>query len=166
MPYTVGDTVVHPQHGAADIVETEEREFDGELRQYLVLALHDDSMTIKVPAGVVEEVGIRDVIGDDKIDEVFEVLAQDPEMVKANWQRRRATNDKRLRSGEPSKVAAVIRDLTARNEVKRLSPTEKQQREAAEDLLAGELAAATEKDVDDAMDVIVDALTIEISEAA
>lgn len=166
MAYGVGDTVVHPQHGAADIAETEERRFDGEVRQYLVLELHDDSMTIKVPANVVEEVGIRDVIGDKKIDEVFDVLAEDPQMVKANWQRRRATNDKRLRSGEPSKVAAVIRDLTARNEVKRLSPTEKRQREQAEELLSGELAAATDKDVDDAMDVIVGALTIEIEEAA
>lgn len=166
MPYDVGDTVVHPQHGAATIEKVEERTFDGEPTQYLVLELHDDSMIIKVPADVVEEVGIRDVIGDQKIDEVFDVLAEEPQMVKANWQRRRATNDKRLRSGEPNKVAAVIRDLTARNEVKRLSPTEKRQREAAEDLLAGELAAATDKDVDGAMEVIVDALEIEISEAA
>lgn len=166
MAYKVGDTVVHPQHGAANIVEVEEREFDGEPTEYLVLELHDDSMTIKVPAEVVEEVGVRDVIDTDDIEDVYEVLAQDPQMVKANWQRRRATNDKRLRSGEPAKVAAVIRDLTARNEVKRLSPTEKRQREAAEDLLAGELAAAKDEEPEEALDEITDQLTFEFEEAA
>lgn len=154
MPYSVGDTVVHPQHGAATVKDVEERRFDGEIKDYLVLRLNDDSMTIKVPSDVIEEVGLRETIDTSDLDAIFSVIEEDPQMTKANWQKRRAKNEARLRSGEPEKIAAVIRDLIARNDIKTLSPTEKRQREKAEEFMIGEIVAATKHDEESAQQLI------------
>lgn len=144
MPFRVGDTVVHPQHGTATIEDTEERRFDGETLQYLVLRTADDNLTLKVPAEICEEVGIRDVINEDAVDEVLRLLRQDSPKSKKSWQRRRARNEKRLRSGDPEQLAAVIRELSAREERRgKLSPSELQQLGSARELLRDEVAAAT-----------------------
>lgn len=142
MSFRLGQTVVHPHHGAAVIDEVEEREWDGEPAEYLVLQLADESMTLRVPTASCENLGIREVIGPDEAEEIFEVLAQDPDLSKGNWSRKLKRNRHRTRSGDPGEVAAVVRDLRARNQHKPLSPAEKRLLDNARAILAGELAAA------------------------
>lgn len=165
MPYEIGDTVIHPQHGAATVEDVKERKFAGEDTTYLVLELHDDSMTIMVPAETVEEIGLRDTIDKGDLDEILEILEQEPMMTEASWQKRRAKNASRLKSGDPVKIARVIRDLAHRHEIKRLSPTEKRQRIKAEEFLAGEIAAMTSRDVEDAFELLYKHVDIEDAEA-
>ena len=38
MAYKVGETVVYPHHGAADIISKEKRTIKGEVREYLLLS--------------------------------------------------------------------------------------------------------------------------------
>lgn len=159
MTFDVGDTVVHPHHGTATIEDTEERRFDGETVQYLVLRTVDDNLTLKVPADICEEVGIRDVIGEDAVDEVMRLLRQESPKSKKSWQRRRARNEKRLRSGDPEELAAVVRELSAREQRRgRLSPSELQQLASARELLRDEIVAATGEDEDLVDGLIDDAL--------
>ena len=44
-----GDTVVHPEHGAAVIQELKDKEFLGEKRKYLVLRVVYGDLTLSVP---------------------------------------------------------------------------------------------------------------------
>ena len=44
-----GDTVVHPEHGAAVIEELREKEFLGETRTYLVLRVAYGDLTLMIP---------------------------------------------------------------------------------------------------------------------
>ena len=74
MGFTVGETVVYPHHGAALIEAIETRVIKGEEKAYLVLKVAQGDLTVKVPADNAEIVGVRDVVGQEGLDRVFEVL--------------------------------------------------------------------------------------------
>ena len=57
-----GDTVVHPEHGAAVIEELCVREFLGEKRKYFKLRVSYGDLTLMVPVDSTEEVGLRSVV--------------------------------------------------------------------------------------------------------
>ena len=74
MVFTVGETVVYPHHGAALIEDIETRTIKGEDKIYLVLKVAQGDLTVEVPADNGELVGVRDVVGQEGLDRVFEVL--------------------------------------------------------------------------------------------
>ena len=58
-----GDTVVHPEHGAAVIEELCVREFLGEKRKYFKLRVSSGELTPMLPYDRTEEGGLRLVVG-------------------------------------------------------------------------------------------------------
>lgn len=154
MSFSVGQTVVHPHHGAAIVDQFEERELNGETAQYVVLRLDEHDLTLKVPSALCEEVGIREVIGRDAVDEVIEILGGEPDTSNKHWARRLKRNQRRMRSGDPAKVAEVVRDLSAKEQTKGLSPAEKRLRDKAMLMLCGELAAAADVAVEEAEQMV------------
>src|SRR4051794_26282818 len=74
MGFTVGETVVYPHHGAALIEAIEKRTIKGEEKAYLVLKVAQGDLTVRVPADNAEIVGVRDVVGQEGLNKVFEVL--------------------------------------------------------------------------------------------
>jgi CarD family transcriptional regulator len=162
MTFQVGETVVHPQHGAAQIVDMEVRVVMGEERHYLVLRptekVTQSDLTIKVPAANVELVGLRDVVGQEGLDKMFEVLraayAEEP----TNWSRRYKANLEKLNSGDVIKVAEVVRDLTRRDQGRGLSTGEKQMLGRARTILVSELALAEQTNEDKAAAILDEVL--------
>ena len=75
MTFTVGETVVYPNHGAAVIEDIEMRTIKGEERQYLVLRIvAQQDLVVRVPACNLDLVGVRDVVDKEGLDRVFGVL--------------------------------------------------------------------------------------------
>ena len=63
MTFSVGETVVYPNHGAALIEDIETRQIKGEDRLYLVLRiLGQNDLVVRVPAHNLDLVGVRDVV--------------------------------------------------------------------------------------------------------
>lgn len=139
--FTVGQTVVHPHHGAAVINDLESRVFDGREMQYLVLTAPDTDLTLRVPAEACEDIGIRECMGRDELDGLLTLLGEEGEPPKGHWSRRLKRNQERLRSGEPTEVAIVLRDLTAKDVDNGLSPAERRLRDQARQMLLGEMNA-------------------------
>ena len=75
-----GDTVVHPEHGAAVIEDLCVREFLGEKRKYLKLRVSYGDLTLMVPADATEEVGLRNVVSKKEADEVIDVVLNPAEL--------------------------------------------------------------------------------------
>ena len=74
MTFTVGETVVYPNHGAAVIEDIEMRTIKGEDRQYLVLRIvAQQDLVVRVPACNLDLVGVRDVVDKEGLDRVFDV---------------------------------------------------------------------------------------------
>ena len=116
MTFKVGETVVYPHHGAALIEAIETRTIKGEDKLYLVLKVAQGDLTVRVPAENAEFVGVRDVVGQDGLDRVFEVLRAPHTEEPTNWSRRYKANLEKLASGDVIKVAEVVRDLWRRDQ--------------------------------------------------
>ena len=98
MPFDVGDKVVYPHHGAAVIEKREKMEAFGEEREYLVLRLAYGDLTLMVPADNTDSVGLREVINDEEVEEVFAVLRKKEARMPTNWSRRFKNHVEKLKS--------------------------------------------------------------------
>ena len=151
MTFKVGETVVYPHHGAAVIDDIETRKIKGEDKLYLVLRIVAQSdLVVRVPADNVDLVGVRDVVGQDGLEKVFEVLRAPHTEEPTNWSRRYKANLEKLASGDVIKVAEVVRDLWRRERDRGLSAGEKRMLAKARQILVSELALAENTNEDKA----------------
>ena len=121
MKFEVGETVVYPHHGAATITQVKTRTIKGQDKLYLTLRVTQGDLVIEVPAENVDLVGVRDVIGREGLDAVFEVLKAPFTEEPTNWSRRYKANLEKLASGDVIKVSEVVRDLWRRDQDRGLS---------------------------------------------
>lgn len=142
MVFEVGETVVYPHHGAATIEEVKTRTIRGEEKTYLKLRVSQGDLTIEVPADNVDLVGVRDVVGKEGLEHVFDVLRAEYTEEPTNWSRRYKANLEKLASGDVNKVAEVVRDLWRRENDRGLSAGEKRMLAKARQILVSELALA------------------------
>ena len=148
--YEVGDKVVYPHHGAATIEKREKKEAFGKKQEYLVLRLAYGDLTLMVPADNTEEVGLREVINDEEVEEVFAVLRKKEARMPTNWSRRFKNHVEKLKSGDIYQVAEVVRNLSIRDKDKGLSAGEKRMLVKARQILVSELTFAIGVDEDEA----------------
>lgn len=160
MTYRVGDTVVYPHHGAAVIEKHEKRTLEGQERDYLVLRLTYGDLTLMVPADATQAVGLRDVVSQKEVDEVFGLLRRRDGSMPTNWSRRFKANYEKLKSGDIFQVAEVVRNLALREHEKGLSAGEKRMLTKARQILVSELSAAIQKS-DEQTEELIDAVLSE-----
>jgi CarD family transcriptional regulator len=158
MVFTVGETVVYPHHGAARIEAIEQRTIKGEEKTYLVLKVAQGDLTVRVPADNVDLVGVRDVVNQEGLDRVFDVLRAPHTEEPTNWSRRYKANLEKLASGDPIKVAEVVRDLWRRERDRGLSAGEKRMLAKARHILVSELALAEHTNEDKAEAILDEVL--------
>lgn len=158
MTFTVGETVVYPHHGAALIEEIKKRTIRGEEKLYLKLRVAQGDLTIEVPAENVDLVGVRDVVGQEGLDKVFEVLRAPYTEEPTNWSRRYKANLEKLASGDVIKVSEVVRDLWRRDQDRGLSAGEKRMLAKARQILISEIALALKADEEHAGGVLDEVL--------
>jgi CarD family transcriptional regulator len=156
MTFTVGETVVYPNHGAAVIEDIETRQIKGEDRLYLVLRIvAQNDLVVRVPACNLDLVGVRDVVDQAGLERVFDVLRAEHTEEPTNWSRRYKANLEKLHSGDVMKVAEVVRDLWRRERERGLSAGEKRMLAKARQILVSELALA-ERTNEDKAETILD----------
>jgi CarD family transcriptional regulator len=142
MTFEVGDKVVYPHHGAAVIERREKKEAFGAIREYLVLRLAYGDLTLMVPADNTDEIGLREIINDEEVEEVFAVLRKKEARMPTNWSRRYKNHVEKLKSGDVYQVAEVVRNLSIRDKDKALSAGEKRMLGRARQILVSELTFA------------------------
>jgi CarD family transcriptional regulator len=138
-PFSVGDKVVYPHHGAATIVKRERIEFAGEKQEYFVLEIVTDQLTLRVPVANAIDRGVRPVISKNKARQVFAVFKAEPQEAGANWSRWYKLLTEKINSGDIFQVAEVVRDLTYAQQIKGISPALKRMLSKARLIIVSEL---------------------------
>jgi CarD family transcriptional regulator len=140
--FGVGDTVVYPQHGAGRILDVVQKDFMGKLRDYLLIEILHNRMTVMVPADGIDKAGIRPVMSKEVAEQVLRVLREKPTKMPLVWSRRVRQNAEKIRGGDILDIADVLRNLACRERERGLSAGEKQMYIQVRHIVTSELMCA------------------------
>ncbi|MGI6349760.1 MAG: CarD family transcriptional regulator [Eubacteriaceae bacterium] len=149
--FKIGENVVHPLYGAGIIV-------DFNTENMYELELDNGKMTMFVPSDTIEQVGIRHVYSVAQIDALLKTLQAEGEPIDQNWSRRYKDNMEKIKSGDLTLVAQVVRDLIRIERIKGLSTGEKRMLNSAKKILISEIVCVKRIGEKEAEDVIYDVI--------
>jgi len=141
--FKVGDVVVYPAHGVAEVEAIEERDISGHKASFFILKILDTEMTVMVPVANANNVGIRQLVDKTEIKKVMYILLQkDAQIDTQTWNRRYREYMDKIKSGSPFEIAEVLRDLSIIKRGKELSFGERKMYDTAKNLLVNEISIA------------------------
>ena len=141
-----GEIVVYPKHGVGEVMKIETMEVASIKTNFYVVKMEQSKLTIRVPTDKLEQVGLRKISSKKIIEEVFDILKLKPKIRRIMWSRRAQEYDAKIFSGDPIKIAEVVRDLFRKNTQAEQSYSERQMFQVAIERLARELAAVEKTD--------------------
>jgi len=141
--FQIGDKAVYPSKGVGEIVGIDEKSVSGKTHQFYCLRILDSDMRILVPVQNAEQVGLRNVIAPDAIEEVSDVRRHAETCLdKQTWNRRYRGFMEKIKTGILFEVAEVFRDLHRLKRTKTLAFGERRMLETARGLIVQELSVA------------------------
>ncbi|MFO0573709.1 MAG: CarD family transcriptional regulator [Polyangia bacterium] len=143
LQFQIGDKAVYPAQGVAEIVGIEEKEISGKIQRFYCLRILDTDMRILVPVDKADQVGLREVVHQDQIQEVYDILREkEVHIDKQTWNRRYRGFMEKIKTGSLFEVAEVFRDLYRLKNTKTLSFGERRMLDTARSLIVKELSVA------------------------
>ncbi|MEJ2023844.1 MAG: CarD family transcriptional regulator [Deltaproteobacteria bacterium] len=147
--FTVGDLAVYPAHGVGRIEKIESQEISGCCQDFYVMRILDNDMIIMIPTQNVDNVGLREIIGQKEVPKVFSILRKrDLPIDNQTWNRRYREYMEKIKTGSAFEVAEVYRDLLMLKLDKELSFGERKMLDTARNLLVKEISLARQVDED------------------
>ncbi len=144
--FNLGDRVVYPGHGVAQVNRIIKKNVSNSVATFYELKFINKDMTILVPTNNQVVGGMRPLSSNDKINDIFEFLAQPakkiapPELASTNWKQRNKEYQRKFRSGNLKDISEIYRELKQIEQHKELSFCEKILLQQTESLLAQEIA--------------------------
>lgn len=146
--FSKGDLAVYPAHGVGYIESIESKEINGDTLNFYMMKIVENGMVIMIPTSNVESVGLREVISEAEVAEVYKVMQEKAQGAdNQTWNRRYREYMDKIKTGSIYDVAEVFRDLFQLKLEKDLSFGERKLLDTAQNLLVQELSMA--KDVDE-----------------
>ncbi len=156
--FKVNEWIVYPAHGVGRIVAIEEQEIAGIALELFVITFEKDKMTLRVPTGKSESVGMRKLAEETTVKKAIETLKGRARVKRTMWSRRAQEYEAKINSGDLVAIAEVVRDLYRSESQPEQSYSERQLYEAALDRMAREIAAVEKLDERGAIQRITDVL--------
>ena len=146
--FSKGDLAVYPAHGVGYIESIESKEINGDTMNFYMMKIVENGMVIMIPTSNVESVGLREVIPEKEVPEVYKVMQEKAQGAdNQTWNRRYREYMDKIKTGSIYDVAEVFRDLFQLKLEKDLSFGERKLLDTAQNLLVQELSTA--KDIDE-----------------
>ena len=146
--FSKGDLAVYPAHGVGYIESIESKEINGDTLNFYMMKIVENGMVIMIPTSNVESVGLREVISETEVPEVYKVMQEKAQGAdNQTWNRRYREYMDKIKTGSIYDVAEVFRDLFQLKLEKDLSFGERKLLDTAQNLLVQELSTA--KDIDE-----------------
>jgi CarD family transcriptional regulator len=150
--------VVYPAHGVGRIISIEEQEIAGLRMELFVISFEKDKMTLRVPTGKSQSVGMRKLAEENTIRRAMETLKGKARVKRTMWSRRAQEYEAKINSGDLIAIAEVVRDLYRSESQPEQSYSERQLYEAALDRMAREVAVVDKLDERGAIQRITEVL--------
>ncbi len=146
--FKVGDKAVYPAQGVAEVIRIEEKDIAGSrASSFYVLRILDTDRKIMVPVANASAVGLRQVISEQEIREIFDILNERTiAFDNQTWNRRYRGFMDKIKTGSIYDVAEVLRDLYRLKTDKQLSFGERRMLDTARTLIVKEIAIARAPD--------------------
>jgi CarD family transcriptional regulator len=144
MSFKVGDLAVYPAQGIGMVQAIETKSFSGGKKEsFYVLRILDTGVTIMIPMGNVEQVGLRRIMDSKSVRSIYKILQNsDVGIDPQPWNRRYRQYMDKLKSGSPFEIAEVLRNLLRLKGEKVLSFGERKMLDTARSLLVKEISIA------------------------
>ena len=149
MTFRVGDRVAHPMHGAGVIDQIETQKRGSEELQYYVLRLPVGDMRVLIPVDSCDAIGVRPIIASEEAEHILNAIPELEISMTQNWNRRYRENMLRIKSGDLTEVAVVVKSLIHRGRGHTLSTGERKMLAAAKRILLSELSLVLGDSVDE-----------------
>lgn len=141
--FNVGDSAVYPSHGVAVVKRIDERVVGGQTKSFYVLQVVETQMTIMVPVDNADAVGLREIISDKEVLNVYKILkTRDVKIDQTTWNRRFREYSEKIKTGSVYEIAEVLRNLFLLRTAKDLSFGERKMLDQAKALLVKEISLA------------------------
>ncbi|MBY0416059.1 MAG: CarD family transcriptional regulator [Bdellovibrionales bacterium] len=143
--FSIGDYAVCPGHGVGQICDIEDRVMGSESKTFYIIKILANGMTVMVPTD--SETGIRGLVGDSEMSEVYTLLNNhDVKVDNSTWNRRYREFSAKIKTGSVVEIAEVLRQLFLLKEKKSLSFGEKKMLDQCRELLAQEFSLTNQID--------------------
>lgn len=154
--YQIGDKIVYPMHGAGIISAIEEKEILGAVSSYYVLDVPIGNISLMVPVKNAEEIGVREVVTPEVIDELFEYIHRADISMNDNWNKRYRENMEKIKSGNLFEIGPIFKYLLLKELEKGLSSGEKKMFVSARQILVSEIILAKDISIEEAQKYLSD----------
>lgn len=157
--FKTNEYIVYPAHGVGRIVGIEEQEIAGMSLELFVITFDKEKLTLRVPTGKLESVGMRKLAEEGVVKKAMETLKGRARVKRTMWSRRAQEYVAKINSGDLISIAEVVRDLYRSEAQPEQSYSERQLYEDALDRMAREIAAVDKLDERGAVQRIIDVLS-------
>jgi CarD family transcriptional regulator len=141
--FKIGDRIVYPNQGLGVIEDIQEQAYDGERFKILHLRILANNTLVLIPAASIEEIGVRKLINERTVKEIFAYMKTGDVAVSMNWKGRYKEHLSLMKSGTLMDMAAVLKSLFYLSLIKPLSFREKKMMEKAKELVVTEISEAS-----------------------
>ena len=157
--FKTNEFIVYPAHGVGRIIGIEEQEIAGMSLELFVINFEKEKLTLRVPTGKLESVGMRKLAEDTLVKKAMETLKGRARVKRTMWSRRAQEYVAKINSGDLISIAEVVRDLYRSEAQPEQSYSERQLYEDALDRMAREIAAVEKLDERGAVQRITEILS-------
>lgn len=141
--FKIGDHVFYPSAGVGVIEGIEAIHISGVPQSCYIIRIPETRMVVKVPIENVERVGVRPLLSERKLKELFKVLSarSRKRVTGGNWTERCKEIERKINTGSYLEIGEVVRDLMRWKKRSGLSFEESMLLETASGYLVREIAA-------------------------
>ncbi len=149
-----GQVIVHPSFGVVTVVGVEVQVVAGTKLEMLVLSPLLHNSKVSMPLAKVRDAGLRPVSTPAGIDAALAVTGERPKGYKGVWSRRATDTQAKIATGTLAALAEVMRDMYRPEGDGEPSHSQRQLYEGARNRFAGEVMAAREVTMTEALQAI------------
>ncbi len=139
MTFDVGQKVVYPNHGVSVVEDISTASFDDTEQAFYHLRLLSNNSKVMVPTENLELVGLRPLGTRESINQLFKILEDGDIDTYKDWKGRYKQNLDKMKTGELTEVASVLKNLCLVSQKKSLSFREKKMFERAKYFIVSEV---------------------------